>query len=85
MSCSKCGKKKVMNNLRNVDYINQAKEIYRDVIMNKTIEEIDDLDRVIIMETYKLLYPSSSATPSLEEAINQIKIGIEVYDVKYRR
>ena len=53
--------------------------------MNKTIEEIDDLDRVIIMETYKLLYPSSSATPSLEEAINQIKIGIEVYDVKYRR
>ena len=38
MSCSKCGKKKVMNNLRNVDYINQAKEIYRDVIMNKTIE-----------------------------------------------
>lgn len=74
-----------MNNLRNVDYINQAKEIYRDVIMNKTIEEIDDLDRVIIMETYKLLYPSSSATPSLEEAINQIKIGIEVYDVKYRR
>jgi hypothetical protein len=85
MACSKCGKKKVMNNLRNVDYINQAKEIYRDVIMNKTIEEIDDLDRVIIMETYKLLYPSSSATPSLEEAINQIKIGIEVYDVKYRR
>lgn len=85
MSCSRCGKKKVMNNLRNVDYINEAKQTYKDVIMNKSIEELDDLDKVLIMDTYNKLYPSSSATPSLEDAINQIKIGIEVYDVKYRR
>ena len=80
-----CKKNKPMNNLRNVDYITQAKQTYNEIIAGNDISTISDLDKVLIYQTYNNLYPASSATPSLEEAINQIKIGIEIYDVKYRR
>jgi len=85
MGCNRCKQKKVMNNLHNVDYINEAKKTYKEIIVGKSIDEYTDLDKVMIMNTYTHLYPASSAVPSLEDAINQIKIGIEVYDVKYRR
>jgi len=74
-----------MNNLHNVDYINEAKKTYNEIIAGKTIEEYSDLDKVLIMDTYSKLYPASSAIPSLEEAIKQIKVGIEVYTVRYKR
>jgi hypothetical protein len=37
------------------------------------------------MSAYGTLYPNSSATPSVEDAVNQIKTAIELYDVKYKR
>jgi hypothetical protein len=49
------------------------------------MEEYTDVDKVEIMGAYASLYPASSVTPSLEEAINQIKIGINLYDVRTRR
>ena len=78
-----CKKNKPMNNLRSPDHIAEAKKTYNEVIVGKT--EYSELDKVIIQQTYSQLYPSSSATPSTEEAINQIKTAINIYDVKYRR
>jgi hypothetical protein len=43
------------------------------------------LDTIEIMGAYYGLYPSSSIKPTLEDAINQIKIGIEIYGTKYTR
>jgi hypothetical protein len=88
MSKKGCGCKKtskVMNNLNNVDYITQAKETYNEVIVGKTLEDYTDLDKVLIYQTYNNLYPSSSSQPSLEQAINKIKEGIEIYDIKHRK
>lgn len=78
-----CKKEKPMNNLRDVDYINQAKLVHQEYIQGKT--EFTDIDKVMIFQTYKDLYPASSVQPSLEEAIQQIKTGIELYNVKYKR
>ena len=85
MGCNCKRKPQVMNNVDNVDVINYAKEIYDRVISQRTLEEYTDVDKVEIMGAYSSLYPASSITPSLEEAINQIKIGINLYEVRKRR
>ena len=83
-NCKK-GKAQVINNVYNVDVVNYAKEINERVISQKTMEEYTDVDKVEIMGAYSSLYPASSVTPTLEEAINQIKIGINLYETRQRR
>jgi len=74
-----------LNNLNNKDYIEQAIQV-RDTIINvKTIDEYNDLDKIEIMNTYSLLYPKASGTPGLQDAINQILSGIDLYGRKYKR
>ncbi len=74
-----------MNNTLSSDHVQIAKDVFSRIISQKTIEDLTDLDKVEIMGAYATLYPNASATPSLENAINEIKIGIELYDTKYRR
>lgn len=85
MGCNCKRTPQVMNNVGNVDVVNYAKEIYDRVISTKTMEEYTDVDKIEIMGAYSTLYPASSITPSLEEAINQIRIGINLYEVRKRR
>ena len=81
----KCGKKQITNNLDSPDHIQVGKNVFNSIISQKTIEDLNDLDKIEIMGAYATLYPNSSATPSIGDAINQIKTAIELYDVKYRR
>lgn len=85
MSCSKCKQKKLVNNLDSPDHIKVAKNVYETIILSKSMVEYDDFDRVEIQRAYNTLYPNASAVPSIEDAINQIRIGIEVYGTKYTR
>jgi hypothetical protein len=85
MGCNCKKKPQVINNVYNVDVVNYAKDIYNNIISTKTMEEYTDVDKVEIMGAYASLYPASSVTPSLEEAINQIKIGINLYELRTRR
>lgn len=86
MGCTSCKKKQqVINNLDNPDHINMAKEIYNDVILGGDITTYTDLDKMEIYRAYETLYPNSSVKPSLEDAIEKIKIGIEIYGKKYNR
>ena len=81
----KGGKKQMVNRLDSPDHIQYAKEVYNRVVSSKTTQEFNDLEKVEIIGAYATLYPSSSQTPSIEEAIKQIKQGIELYDVRYTR
>lgn len=83
MSCSRCKKKKIVNNLDSPDHIKIAKEIYNEVILKG--EPFNDLDKIEIYRAYESLYPNSSSKPSIDDAINKIKIGIEIYGTKYKR
>ena len=86
MGCNcKGGKKQVINNLDNPDNIANAKQVVESIISVKEIQDLNDLDIVEIMTAYYGLYPSSSIRPTVEDAINQIKIGIEIYGTKYTR
>lgn len=86
MGCNcKGGKKVVHNNLDNPNHIENAKQVVESIINVKTIQDLTDLDIIEIMGAYYGLYPSSSIKPSVEDAINQIKIGIEIYGTKYTR
>ena len=86
MGCAcKGGKKQVINNLDNPNHIENAKNIVETIISVKEIQDLTDLDIIEIMGAYYGLYPSSSIKPSVEDAINQIKIGIEIYGTKYTR
>jgi hypothetical protein len=81
-NCRGNGKKSNLNNLNNIDFINYAKQVYNDVIVGKTLEEYSNLDKVEIVSAYSSLYPNSSIIPGIEDAINNIKIGIEQFDNK---
>ena len=59
--------------------------MFDSIISKKTIEDLNDLDKIEIMDAYATLYPNSSAQPSIEDAVNQIKTAIELFDVKYTR
>ena len=86
MGCNcKGGRKQITNNLDSPDHIQVGKNVFNSIISQKTIEDLTDLDKIEIMGAYSTLYPNSSATPSIGEAINQIKTAIELYDVKYTR
>ena len=86
MGCNcKGGKKQVTNNLDNPDHRQNAKQVVESIISVKEIPDLNDLDIVEIMTAYYGLYPSSSIRPTVEDAINQIKIGIEIYGTKYTR
>jgi cobyrinic acid a,c-diamide synthase len=86
MGCNcKGGKKVIHNNLDNPNHIENAKQVVETIISVKDIQTLTDLDIVEIMGAYYGLYPSSSIKPTVEDAINQIKIGIEIYGTKYTR
>jgi hypothetical protein len=86
MGCNcKGGRKQVINRLDSPDHIQVGKNVFNSIISQKTIEDLNDLDKIEIMGAYATLYPNASATPSIEDAINQIKTAIELYDVKYTR
>ena len=74
-----------MNNISSIDHVQIAKDVFNSIISQKTIEDLTDLDKIEIMGAFASLYPNASATPSIENAINEIKIGIELYDTKHRR
>ena len=86
MGCNcKGGKKVIHNNLDNPNHIENAKQVVQSIISVKEIQDLTDLDIIEIMGAYYGLYPASSIKPSVEDAINQIKIGIEIYGTKYTR
>ncbi len=85
MGCNRCKQKQMVNRLDSPDHIALAKNVYETIILAKTINEYDDLDRLEIHRAFDTLYPNASAVPSLEDAINQIRIGLEVYGTKYKR
>jgi hypothetical protein len=86
MGCNcKGGRKQITNNLDSPDHIQVGKNVFDSIISKKTIEDLNDLDKIEIMSAYGTLYPNSSATPSVEDAVNQIKTAIELFDVKYTR
>lgn len=85
MGCNCKKKPQVINNVYDVNVVNYAKEIYERVVLPNTDGEYTDVDKIEIMEAYASLYPSSSITPSLDDAINQIKIGIELYGIRKRK
>lgn len=83
-NCKGGGKPQQMNNVNSVDHINYAKEIYDKIVGPNTTGEYDDLEKVEIMLAFSTLYPNASAQPSIEGAIEQIKIGIELYNQKFQ-
>ena len=81
----KGGRKQVTNNLDSPDHIQVGKNVFDSIISQKMIEDLNDLDKIEIMGAYATLYPNSSGTPNIGDAINQIKTAIELYNVKYTR
>lgn len=83
-NCKK-GAKQIVNKLDSPDHIQYAKDVLNRVISGDPSQVFTDVDKVEIIGAYATLYPASSQTPSVEEAIKQIKQGIEIFDVKYKR
>ena len=74
-----------LNNIDNRDYIEQALTVVETITDVKPIEDLTELDKVEIMTVYSLLYPRASAVPSIEDAITNINLAIDLYGRKYKR
>ena len=83
MGCNCKRGKGTLNNVNSPDHIKIAQEVYNRVILGKTIEDLTDLDKIEIMGAYNSLYPNSNGTPTIESAIEHIKVGIEMFNQKY--
>jgi hypothetical protein len=80
MGCNcKSGKSKPFNNLQSVDHINLAREVYNSVILARPIDEFSDLDKMEVFNTYVALYPNAKYTPSIENAVENIKHAVLNY------
>ena len=84
-NCKGGGAKQITNRLDSPDHIQYAKDVFNRVFSPNETKEFNDLDKVEIMQAYASLYPNSSQTPTLDDAIAKIKEGIELYDVRYTR
>jgi len=84
-NCKKGGKSQVMNNLDSPDHIAYVREIYERVVVPNTTGEYSDLDKIEIIGGYSTLYPNAQTTPSVADAIEHIRIGIELYDDKNKK
>jgi len=74
-----------MNNLDSPDHIAYVREIYERVVVPNTTGEYSDLDKIEIIGGYSTLYPNAQTTPSVADAIEHIRIGIELYDDKNKK
>ena len=77
-NCGK-GKKQVMNNLNSIDHINLAREVISTIISVKEIADYTDLDKMDVFNAYVALYPNARYTPTLENAVENIKHAVENY------
>ena len=84
-NCGKKGKSQVMNFVDSPDHIAYSKEIYQRVVLANTTGEYSDLDKIEIIGGFSTLYPNASTTPTIADAIEQIRIGIELYDSKNQK
>jgi hypothetical protein len=86
MGCNcKGGKLQVLNNLDSQDHIEFAREIYERVVVPNETGEYSDLDKIEIVSAYSTLYPNSKTISTIDESIEQIRIGIDLYDNKNRK
>lgn len=81
MGCN-CKKPQVLNNLKSKDHLRLASETYNTTIKNKTIDQLDDFDKLQIFNAFKSLYPRAASLPSLTDAINHLKQAQELYTRK---
>jgi hypothetical protein len=79
----KGGKSQILNNLDSQDHIEFAREIYERVVEEG--KEYSDLDKIEIVSAYSTLFPNSKTIPTIPECIEQIQIGIDLYDNKNRK
>ncbi len=83
MGCN-CKKPVVINNLKSQDHLKVAEDVYYSIIKDRDISEYTDLDKLEIINTYKMLYPNASQTPAIEQAVEIIKTSLQ-YIKKPRR
>ena len=83
-NCKGKGGKQVINNLNSYDHLVVANNTLNDIINKKDFNEYDDLDKLEIMSCYSLLYPNSSVSPGIDDAIIKIKDAVEYGKIKYK-
>lgn len=84
MGCN-CGKKpKVINNTKNQQILNEVKAAFDGIMLNKTIEELDDFDKLELVSLWRLLYPAAQGTPDIPKVIHDIETSMQFLKVKYK-
>lgn len=83
MGCN-CKRKSIpVNNLRNQEILNIAKEVNDDLITQKTFAELTDLDWVELFQVWSMLYPHASNKPSKEQCISDIQSSLQFLKINY--
>ena len=80
-----CKKKfKPINNLKNQQILTMVEETYTNLIKDKTLDQITQLDWIEIYSMWNLLYPNSSGQPNQNKVIEDIKNSLQYIRTKRR-
>jgi hypothetical protein len=83
MGCG-CKKKQIpINNLKNQEILNIAKEINEDIITKKSFAELNEFDWLELYQVWGMLYPQASNKPSQEQCIKDIQSSLQYLKVNY--
>jgi hypothetical protein len=79
-----CRKKQIpINNLKNQEILNIAKEINEDIITKKSFAELNEFDWLELYQVWGMLYPQASNKPSQEQCISDIQNSLQYLKVNY--
>jgi hypothetical protein len=81
-----CKKKSVsLNNLKNQEVLNIAKELYDTIITQKTFDEMNDFDWLELYQGWSMLYPHASTKPSKQGVLDDIRNSLQFLKKKNGR
>ena len=84
MGCN-CKNPQVLNNLWSEDHLRLAKDVFDRIISKKSIEELDDFDKMEIFSVYKQIWPNTKTQPEISNAIFMITDAKEMLRNKVKR
>lgn len=82
MSCN-CKKHTPINNLKNQEILNIAKEVNDELITKKSFAELHDLDWMELYQVWSMLYPQAKDKPGKEQCIRDIQSSLQFLKINY--
>lgn len=78
----KSGKSRPINNLKDQYILKDVQEVFNRLIEGNDVENLSDLDWMELYQTWSMVYPNSTGTPSKTRVIDDLRNSLQFLKVK---